>query len=74
MPIAITEDHRMLAEVAAELLARHDATGEARRLLDGGAATLPAHWPALPRWAGSGSPSRRIASDSVVVTDGAMIG
>jgi alkylation response protein AidB-like acyl-CoA dehydrogenase len=47
MPIAITDDHRLLAEVAADLLARHDAPGDARRLLDGASEALPAYWSAL---------------------------
>jgi alkylation response protein AidB-like acyl-CoA dehydrogenase len=47
MPIAITEDHRLLADIATDLLARHDALGDARRLLDGAAATIPAYWAAL---------------------------
>jgi alkylation response protein AidB-like acyl-CoA dehydrogenase len=47
MPIAITDDHRLLADVAADVLARHDAPGDARRLLDGAPEALPAYWSAL---------------------------
>ena len=44
MSIAITEDHRLLAATAAGLLAKHDALGSARALLDGADETLPAFW------------------------------
>ncbi|HEX5947037.1 MAG TPA: acyl-CoA dehydrogenase [Acidimicrobiales bacterium] len=44
MSIAITEDHRLLAATAADLLAKHDALGSARALLDGADETLPAFW------------------------------
>ena len=35
MSIAITEDHRTLAATAADVLAKHDALGAARALLEG---------------------------------------
>ena len=44
MSIAITEDHRLLAATAADLLAKHDALSSARALLDGADETLPAFW------------------------------
>ena len=44
MPIAITEDHRTLAATAADFLAKHDALGAARALLDGADESLPAFW------------------------------
>ena len=44
MPIAITDDHRSLGETAADFLAKHEALGAARALLDGAAETLPAFW------------------------------
>src|SRR5690242_7452027 len=47
MSIAIADDHRALADVAADFLAKHDARGEARRLLDAETESLPAFWDAL---------------------------
>ena len=44
MPLALTDDHRSLAETAADFLAKRDARGDARRLLDGEEATLPRWW------------------------------
>ena len=45
MPIAITDDHRALAETAAEVLAKRDARAAARRLLDAPTEALPDLWP-----------------------------
>ncbi len=42
MPIAITEDHRALGQTASDFLAKHDARGAARALLEADAETLPA--------------------------------
>jgi alkylation response protein AidB-like acyl-CoA dehydrogenase len=47
MSIAITEDHRALAEVAADFLGKHDARGVARGLLESDSEGLPAFWNAL---------------------------
>jgi alkylation response protein AidB-like acyl-CoA dehydrogenase len=47
MPLAITEDHRSLADTAAEFLARHGSLGAARTLLDVADETLPPFWDAL---------------------------
>ncbi|MDD9372344.1 MAG: acyl-CoA dehydrogenase family protein, partial [Acidimicrobiales bacterium] len=44
MSIAITEDHRTLATTAADFLAKRDALGAARSLLDGADESLPAFW------------------------------
>jgi alkylation response protein AidB-like acyl-CoA dehydrogenase len=44
MSIAITEDHRTLAATAADFLAKHDALGSARALLDGADESMPAFW------------------------------
>ncbi len=44
MPIAITEDHRALRQTASDFLAKHDARGAARALLEAEAETLPAFW------------------------------
>ena len=44
MSIAITEDHRALAETVRDLLSRRGSLGAARALLDGAAETLPATW------------------------------
>jgi alkylation response protein AidB-like acyl-CoA dehydrogenase len=47
MSIAITEDHRILAEVTADFLERHDSKGAARDLLEADADALPAYWDQL---------------------------
>ncbi|CAM8621220.1 Acyl-CoA oxidase/dehydrogenase, central domain containing protein [Acidimicrobiia bacterium] len=47
MSIAITEDHRILAEVTADFLERHDSKGAARDLLEADADALPAYWEQL---------------------------
>ncbi|MCP4434607.1 MAG: acyl-CoA dehydrogenase [Actinomycetia bacterium] len=44
MSIAITDDHRMLAETASDLLRSRDARGAARELLEAPGETLPALW------------------------------
>jgi alkylation response protein AidB-like acyl-CoA dehydrogenase len=44
MPIAITEDHRTLAGTVADFLARHDARGSARALLEAPDEGLPPWW------------------------------
>jgi alkylation response protein AidB-like acyl-CoA dehydrogenase len=44
MPIAITDDHRALSQTASDLLAKHDARGAARALLEAPAEMLPAFW------------------------------
>jgi alkylation response protein AidB-like acyl-CoA dehydrogenase len=44
MSIAITEDHRALATTAADLLAKRDARGEARSLLEAPTEPMPAFW------------------------------
>ncbi|MGK2949141.1 MAG: acyl-CoA dehydrogenase [Acidimicrobiales bacterium] len=44
MSIAITEDHRALAETAADLLTKRDARGAARALLEADEEPMPALW------------------------------
>jgi 3-oxochol-4-en-24-oyl-CoA dehydrogenase len=44
MPIAITEDHQALASTAADLLARRNARGAARDLLEAADEGLPPFW------------------------------
>src|SRR3546814_15163026 len=44
MSIAITEDHRALADTAADLLAKRDARGAARALLEAPDEPLPDLW------------------------------
>src|SRR6516162_11533578 len=44
MAIAITDDHRALAETASDFLAKHDARGAARALLDAELEPLPPFW------------------------------
>ena len=44
MSIAITEDHRTLATTAADFLAKRDALGATRALLDGADESVPAFW------------------------------
>ena len=47
MSIAITEDHRTLAEVTSDFLERHDSLAAARSLLEADTETMPAFWSAL---------------------------
>ncbi|CAB4323388.1 MAG: acyl-CoA dehydrogenase [Actinobacteria bacterium] len=47
MTIAITEDHRTLADVTRDFLERHDSKGAARSLLEADTETMPAFWDAL---------------------------
>lgn len=47
MSLALSDDHKALADVAADFLSRHDARGEARRNLDAADEALPAFWSAL---------------------------
>ena len=47
MSIAITEDHRTLADVTADFLLRHDSRSAARELLEASSETMPAFWSAL---------------------------
>jgi alkylation response protein AidB-like acyl-CoA dehydrogenase len=44
MSIAITEDHRALGQTASDFLAKHDARGAARALLEAESETLPPFW------------------------------
>jgi alkylation response protein AidB-like acyl-CoA dehydrogenase len=44
MSIAIIEDHRALGRTASDFLAKHDARGAARRLLEAPAEELPEFW------------------------------
>ncbi|HVM65522.1 MAG TPA: acyl-CoA dehydrogenase, partial [Acidimicrobiales bacterium] len=44
MPIAITEDHRALAETVSDFLTKHDARGAARSLLEAEAEGVPSFW------------------------------
>ncbi|MEZ5145141.1 MAG: acyl-CoA dehydrogenase [Acidimicrobiales bacterium] len=44
MSIAITEDHRALADTAADFLAKRDARGDARALLEAPEEGLPSWW------------------------------
>ena len=44
MSIAIIEDHRALGQTASDFLAKHDARGAARRLLEAPAEELPEFW------------------------------
>ena len=44
MAIAITEDHRALAETASDFLAKHDSRGAARTLLEAEKEELPPFW------------------------------
>ncbi|MBV9291201.1 MAG: acyl-CoA dehydrogenase family protein, partial [Frankiales bacterium] len=45
MPIAISDDHRALADSVAQLLRRRDARADARALLEAPAEQPPAAWP-----------------------------
>ncbi len=47
MSIAITDDHRALADTAADFLLKHDSRGAARALLDGAEEGLPPFWDEL---------------------------
>ncbi len=47
MSIAISDDHRALAEVVADFLVKNDARAETRRQLDSGVEALPAAWSAM---------------------------
>ena len=47
MPIAISEDHKTLADTAAEFLAKRDAKGSARALLEAKEESLPKWWSEL---------------------------
>ena len=44
MSIAITEDHRALGQTASDFLAKHDARGAARSLLESSEEALPTFW------------------------------
>ena len=44
MSIAITEDHRALADTASDFLSRHDSRGAARALLEAPTEALPDMW------------------------------
>ena len=44
MSIAITDDHRALAETASDLLRSRDALGASRKLLEAPAEDLPSWW------------------------------
>src|SRR5580692_6048747 len=44
MPIALTEDHRALGQTASDFLAKRDARGAARALLEAKDETLPPFW------------------------------
>ncbi|WP_028937106.1 acyl-CoA dehydrogenase [Pseudonocardia spinosispora] len=60
MTLAITDDHRELAQVARRFLTEQDARGAARSLLDAEKETLPGFWPALTTlgWLGLHLPER----------------
>ena len=47
MSIAITDDHRALAETASDFLAKRDARGAARSLLEGSSEPMPEFWAEL---------------------------
>jgi alkylation response protein AidB-like acyl-CoA dehydrogenase len=47
MSIAITEDHRALAQSVADFLAKHQSRAAARALLEGDGADVPAFWSEL---------------------------
>ena len=47
MSIAITDDHRALADVVADFLVKHDARGQARVLLESDDEQLPSTWTAM---------------------------
>jgi hypothetical protein len=60
MTLAITEDHRALAETAADFLTRRDARGAARALLEAPDEPMPAWWGELVMSATLGLSSERI--------------
>src|SRR3954453_2790557 len=47
MSIAITDEHRALADTASDFLLKHNARGAARALLEAPAEKLPEFWPDL---------------------------
>jgi 3-oxochol-4-en-24-oyl-CoA dehydrogenase len=47
MSIAITDDHRALAQTASDLLTKRDARGAARALLEAPSEELPQFWDEL---------------------------
>jgi hypothetical protein len=47
MPIAVTDDHRALADTAADFLRKNDSRGAARALLEADSEPLPAFWSEL---------------------------
>jgi hypothetical protein len=47
MSIAVTEEHRALAQTVADFLAKHQARAMARALLESDAEPLPSFWPEL---------------------------
>ncbi len=47
MSIAITDDHQALADTVASFLVKHDSRADARALLNGATAGVPAHWDEL---------------------------
>src|SRR5690242_21812542 len=47
MSIAISEEHRALAQTVAGLLTKHQSRAAARSLLEGGTEQLPAFWAEL---------------------------
>src|ERR1700721_539263 len=47
MSIAITEDHRALAQTVSDFLAKSQSRAAARALLEGGEADVPAFWAEL---------------------------
>ena len=47
MSIAISDDHRALAQTVSDFVRRHDARGAARALLEAETEQLPAFWPDL---------------------------
>src|SRR5690606_1336416 len=44
MTLAITDDHKALADTVADFLRKHDARGANRALLDGAEPALPSFW------------------------------
>src|ERR1700735_1202696 len=60
MSIAITEEHRALAQTVSDFLAKHQSRAAARALLEAEAEPLPAFWAEL---AGLGLPGLHIPAD-----------
>jgi len=60
MSIAITDDHRALAETASDFLSRNGARGAARALLDAQTEPLPAFWTEIGKlgWLGLHIPEK----------------